>query len=355
VNDYAFRIERGPLPDRLRHAVVDMWAEYDPRVRDVEHWRDEFERGPSGAALHAIVTEARTDRPVAHHAAIPIAFARFGSPVVIGKGEAIVVDRAHRHGSVTRDGKVERLSTAVARGLYEACVAERWAGYFGFATPAAEPRHLASGCQVVLLPVVPTFWFGSRAAARAWSADLPLRRPMRELAAMYAVAAGVRSRKRFRQSELRMRTIDIGSSSVAQSFSQNISESVIAFDPTVDQLMWRFPPHLYVTLAPDDGSSGYVVASVDRKTTRVVDWMVSPSMAANIGNVLREVARLCSVETVEWRVPATTPASTALATALGRAGVALPRRGAYKLLLFGEALPVDPGAWELTHAVHERF
>lgn len=353
-------IQRGPLPAHWRAQVIEGWGRYDPRLRDEREWEEEFERGPAGPAVHALVV-ADGRRVVGHHCAIPIRLAFDGGTLLAGKGEALYVHRTaeDRGGRVLFQGTELRFADALTRGLYARYREFDLEAYFGYATAEAEQRHLQAGCGVVLFPYRRFFAVhapgqlvaGSNlSGAGAWAAR----------AALKSYSAFVRRGARTRNSpKIPVNEISSFAEAPSESFRTALDPGLLTLDPTPDQLDWRFPGHLYRLLLLGDPPWGYAVLTAIEKSgrRRVVDWLVPSEREQSGAAIARTLANLSKdAAALEWTIPVNSPRAKALAKRVGRSSlVPDPRRRSYRMVVHGGPPFTEHERWLLTLSTHERF
>ena len=364
---YRLQVVRGPLPEPWRSEAIAGWGRYDPRLLDSDEWRLEFEESPAGPAVHALVLTP--DGHVAgHHAAIPLRLRSGDDTLVVGKGEALYVDRDRRErgARVDVDGRPFRLAEALTTGLYARYRDYGLAAYFGFATAEAEVRHVAAGCKVVVLPYRRFLLFHDPGAALAGSAS-PLAHGVRgaavkTLARVHGRAARTRMRLgRLRRPPVTVTEVDAFPPALEDVFRRGLDPSALALDPSAKQLNWRFPSSLYRLFILGSPPWGY--AAVRRaepsERARVVDWLIpAPRMnaAAAVADVLLEASLRDRAAAFEWIVPAAHCAGAALAAALRRTPLLVdPRRFAFRMVVHGDEELTRPDRWLLTLSTQERF
>ena len=357
---YELRIVQGPLPDPLRAQVMAGWGRYDPRLLDEVEWRDEFERAPAGPAVHALVVSG-DERVIGHHCAIPVRLLRDGGPVLFGKGEAIYVDTGDDRGARVRLGERDvRPVQALTRGLYESYQRFGLAGYFGYATPAAERRHVEAGCRVVELPYERHFLFHrpAEAAARSRFGDRPLRRAALSLA-LRVPRTLARLRLRHGGGSVEAEEVEAFPPSLDVRFAGAADPDTYAFEPSAAQLDWRFARPPYRRFLLGSPPWGYVVLSGPDESgrRRVVDWLVPIEHRDAVPAVARLLLE-ASADAVglEWIVPVSSPSGRAVSAALSRSPLVRdPRRRAFRMVVHGPDDAADANRWTLTLATQERF
>jgi hypothetical protein len=360
---------RGPLPEPWRSEAIAGWGRYDPRLLDADEWRLEFEEGPEGPAVHALVLTP--DGHVAgHHAAIPLRLRAESDTFVVGKGEALYVDaeRRERGARVDVDGRPLRLAEALTSGLYARYQDFGLETYFGFATPEAEVRHVAAGCKVVVLPYRRFLLFHDPSAALARSAS-PFARGIRGAAVkaflgMHARTARARMRlAQRRRSPDEAAEVESFLPELDDAFRAGLEPSALSLDPSAEQLNWRFPSSLYRLFVLGSPPWGYAVALRADKSSaraRVVDWLLPLDRVDDaVGGVVALLAESSATDgaaALEWIVPSNSEAGGALAEALGRTPLlADRRRSAFRMVVHGDDRFTRPERWALTLSTQERF
>lgn len=352
-------VKRGPLPPSWREQVMRGWGQYDPRLLDPHEWASEFELGPEGPAVHVLVV--RDGRQVVgHHSAIPLKF-RIGDREehVIGKGEAIYVDRAgvERGARVEWDGRRLRLVEALASGLFERLGEFGLAAYVGYAQPHSERRLVQAGCSVVTAPHRRFFFFHDAGEALRRSAvPTPLRAAARLALGGQRLLRGVRRRPTAVGDVREVESFDPRDDAVLR---DGLEPNVLSLDPSAARLNWRFAGHGYKLLTLGTPVWGYVVLSPLEPSgrRRVVDWLVPASRAEEVPAIANSlIAAGADAAALEWVVPTTSAGGRLLAVSLARSRLlSHPRRGEHRMVVYGDSPFTNADRWSLTLATHERF
>jgi hypothetical protein len=356
---YEVVVERGPLPDRWRDQVMSGWGRYDPRLLDPEEWASEFELGPEGPALHVLVVRDG-DQVVGHHSAIPLRFLLGREEHVLGKGEAIYVDRdrVERGARVEVDGRRVRPVEALASVLFERCREFGLEAYIGYAQPQSERRLVEAGCSVVSLPHRRYFFFHDAGAALSRSAAVPA---VLRAGARLALG-GQRALGRLRHrggADADVREVERFDARDDDAFRAGLEQDALALDPSAARLNWRFAGHGYRLLTIGTPPWGYAVLSPLEGTgrRRIVDWLVPAERAgeaASIADAL--IAAGADAAALEWVVPTGSSGGRQLAARLARSRLLRhPRRGEHRMVVYGDSRFKDAERWSLTLATHERF
>ena len=348
-------VRRGPLPEPWRSEAIAGWGRYDARLADEEEWADEFERGPSGPAVHVLAL-TEDGHLAGHHCTIPLPFRRDGEPVLLSKGEALFVDPDRRvpGAYAVVGGRRLKLAQALTRVLYDRYAEFGLAGYIGYATPGAETRHVEAGCTAIELPYARFFLVrdAGRFVSGARVLGSALRRaPVRIGLGAYAAVRGLRARGA--RSGPAIAEVDGFDAAAAARFERALEPGTLALEPSAELLAWRFGGPGYRRYSVGDG---YLVSTRVEGTgrLRVVDWLLDPDDVPAVVAALASAADEEGAAAVEWSVPATSPRSRALAAALRRSAlVADPRRRAYRMVVHGDGLA--SARWSLTLATQERF
>ena len=346
---------RGPLPEPLRAQVRRGWGRYDERLLDDEEWADEFERGPEGPAVHALVVQSE-DEVLGHHCAIPVRLREGGRAVVAAKGEALYVERAAARAPRVRfQGEDVRPVEALTRGLYAAYARFGLAAYFGYATPQAERRHVAAGCAVAVVPYRRFLYFAEPPAAIALGGARRGAGAIR--AALRAHRTLVRLGLRHGGGSVVAHEVDAFDPSLDGARRSALDPSLLALDPAADQLNWRFPSALYRLLELGDSPTGYAVVTrggADNRQ-RVVDWLLPGDPVATAPALARALVGSPD-RSVDWVVPVNSTPGRLLAGAL--AGSVLlrdARRRSHRMVVHGGKRFTDAERWYLTLSTQERF
>jgi hypothetical protein len=357
--DHEVVVRRGPLPEPWRSEVIEGWSRYDPRLADRTEWRSEFEDGPEGAALHVLVVDGE-GRVAGHHSAIPLAFREGERSRIVGKGEAIYVDRsrAERGARVLVGGRPVRLVEALGTVLFAEYPEHGMEAYIGYGKPQSEARLVEAGCRVLVLPYE-RFFFLHDADAALGASPGRLGRGVGRRAARLAV--GARATARGGREGLEVREVDELTEEHERLFRGSLPVEGVALDPSLEQLEWRFPSALYRRFSLGSPVWGYAVLTRVEPTrrVRVVDWLVPPARAGAAPEVTRVLAGASAEDgaaALEWSVPVNSPAGAALARGLRRAPLVRdPRRRSFRMLVHGSEPFDDAARWLLTLATQERF
>ncbi len=356
------RVVRGPLPPELRRQVIAGWGRYDPRLLDEEEWANEFERAPEGPALHVLVVGS-DERVVGHHSAIPVRMWHGSRGLLVAKGEAIYVDRAHvgRGARVLMGDRPRRLVHALGEALF-AHIGELGAvAYIGYAQPQSESRLVEAGCQVVRLPYRRFFAVhDAQAFVRRSSIGTKAVRSY-AVAALRGYGLLARLSRRGRVRELKAAEAKGFSPDHDETFRAALDPERLAVDPAADQLNWRFPASLYRLFHFGDPPWGYaVLTGVERSgRQRVVDWLVPEGRtgaAPAVARTLVEASAASGAAALEWNLPVSSPPGARLARGLRRSGLLRdPRSWHYRMVVYGEGPFLAADRWHLTLSTHERF
>jgi hypothetical protein len=344
--------------------VIAGWSRYDPRLGDAEEWRTEFEAGPEGPALHVLVVDGE-GRVAGHHSAIPLAFREGERRQLVGKGEAIYVDRARagRGARVLVDGRPVRLVEALGTVLFAGYAAHGMEAYIGYGQPQSEARLVEAGCRVLVLPYE-RFFFLHDADAALGASPGRLRRGVGRRAARLGLGAAslvARATARRGGETLDVREVDALTEEHERLFRGSLDAQTLALDPSRAQLEWRFPPGLYRRFSLGSPAWGYAVLTRVEPTgrVRVVDWLVPPGRAGAAPALARFLGGASAEDgaaALEWSVPVNSPPGAALARGLRRAPLVRdPRRRSYRMLVHGGEPFGDAARWLLTLATQERF
>lgn len=357
---YEVVVQRGPLPEPWRAQVMHGWGRYDPRLLDPEEWASEFELGPEGPALHVLVVDDGGGQVVGHHSAIPLRFLLGHEEHVLGKGEAIYVDRerVERDALVEVGGRRVRLVEALASVLFERCREFGLEAYFGYAQPQSERRLVQAGCAVVSLPYRRFFYFHDAGAALRGSGAVPA-----FLRAGARLALGgqrfVGQRRRRGGMGVELREIERFDPRHDEVLRAGLESDALALDPSAAQLNWRFADRGYRLLTIGTPPWGYAVLSPVEPTRRrrVVDWLIPAERAAYAAAVARGlVAAGADTAALEWVVPTGSSAGEALTASLSQSVLLRhPRRGEYRMVVYGDSPFTETGRWSLTLATQEGF
>jgi hypothetical protein len=357
-------VQRGPRPEPWRQDVIDGWSRYDPRLTDPDEWSDEFEAGPQGPALHVLVLDG--DRRVAGHPSlIPLAFRHGGRARVIGKGEAIYVDRnrAPRGAQVLVDGRPARLAQALGSVLFAEYASHGFDAYIGYGQPQSEARLVEAGCKVLVLPYE-RFFFLNDVGAMIAASPARVARGLAGRGARLALTLGaLLARRRGCEAvhPLQINEVEAFTDEHESAFRTSLDAGCVVFEPSRAQLEWRFPAGQYRRFVLGSQCWGYVVITSVESTRRirVVDWLVPPSHAEEAPAVARFLAQESMQEgaaALEWTVPVNSRPGAALARSLRSAPLVRdPRRRSYRMLVHGGHPFRSPGHWLLTLATQERF
>lgn len=116
---------QGPLETRRLQDIARLYGPYNRKYADPDFCARLFNQNPHGYSLHAFVTDAG-GQAAGHYAVIPMTMVDAGARGLSGKGEAFVVDEAHRRDTVTLGGRsllcgpalqLALLDDALARGI----------------------------------------------------------------------------------------------------------------------------------------------------------------------------------------------------------------------------------------------
>jgi hypothetical protein len=327
---------------------------------DSEEWADEFERGPEGPALHVLVVDSG-GQVAGHHSVIPLRFRYRDRPLLVGKGEAIYVDRSRveRGARVLVGGRPQRIVEALGKVLFARYGEIGVEAYIGYGQPQSETRLVEAGCSLVEIDYR-RFFHVHDGAALVGGSSMPA--GWRGVAAQ-ALLAGYRAlprlgSRRARGPDITVRQVDSFDAELDSSFRAGLDVDQLALDPAADQLNWRFPGRLYRTLLLGNPPWGYAVLTPVEPSgrRRVVDWLVPAERAVSAASICRALAAASDdAAALEWSVPVASPAGLALGETLASTLLRDPRRRSYRMLVHGGD-PFDRAErWSLTLATQERF